>query len=215
MQYFQEFPQYDTFWQFCRRRFGALVLYTKYCHQNRLTCWNNRITSPAYVYWSIAEFLLENVCKNFPNGICEVLSFGFSITPLLHHSLRRVYPPAWKPYGLEAEPEATTPDTINSSLDERWMNIIYQRLWFTPRSMDWAWYSRSSIFRKETRIMTTTKAHLIDSVYNHSNLKRQESIPIVESLLEIIKRTRASGEDVLITGLGKFIVKEKDSRKGN
>jgi len=63
--------------------------------------------------------------------------------------------------------------------------------------------------------MTTTKAHLIDSVYNHSNLKRQESIPIVESLLEIIKRTRASGEDVLITGLGKFIVKEKDSRKGN
>ena len=62
--------------------------------------------------------------------------------------------------------------------------------------------------------MTTTKAHLIDSVYNHSNLKRQESIPIVESLLEIIKNTLASGEDVLITGFGKFIVKEKDSRKG-
>ena len=37
---------------------------------------------------------------------------------------------------------------------------------------------------------------------------------IVESLLEIIKRTLASGEDVMITGFGKFIVNEKDSRKG-
>jgi len=62
--------------------------------------------------------------------------------------------------------------------------------------------------------MTTTKAHLIDSVCNHSNLKRQEAILIVESLLEIIKSTLASGDDVLITGFGKFAVKEKDSRKG-
>ena len=62
--------------------------------------------------------------------------------------------------------------------------------------------------------MTFTKAHLIDSVYNHSNLQKQESLQIVEFLLEIIKRTLASGEDVLITGFGKFTVKEKDSRKG-
>ncbi len=62
--------------------------------------------------------------------------------------------------------------------------------------------------------MTTTKAYLIDSVYNHSNLRKQESIQIVESLLQIIKRTLSSAEDVLITGFGKFTVKEKDSRKG-
>ena len=62
--------------------------------------------------------------------------------------------------------------------------------------------------------MTTTKAHLIDSVYNHSNLQKQKSILIIESLLEIIKSALASGEDVLITGFGKFIVNEKDSRKG-
>ena len=62
--------------------------------------------------------------------------------------------------------------------------------------------------------MTTTKAHLIDSVYTHSNLQKQESILIVDSLLEIIKRTLASGEDVMITGFGKFIVNKKDSRKG-
>ena len=62
--------------------------------------------------------------------------------------------------------------------------------------------------------MTTTKAHLIDSVYNHSNLQKQKSIQIVDSLLEIIKSALTSGEDVLITGFGKLIVKEKDSRKG-
>ncbi len=62
--------------------------------------------------------------------------------------------------------------------------------------------------------MTTTKAHLIDSVYNHSNLQKQKSILIVESLLEIIKSALTSGEDVLITGFGKFIVKEKDNRMG-
>jgi len=62
--------------------------------------------------------------------------------------------------------------------------------------------------------MTITKALLVDSVYNRSNLQKQQSILIVDSLLEIIKRTLASGEDVMITGFGKFIVNEKDSRKG-
>jgi len=62
--------------------------------------------------------------------------------------------------------------------------------------------------------MTITKALLVDSVYNHSNFQKKQSIQIVDSLLEIIKRTLASGEDVMITGFGKCIVNEKDSRKG-
>jgi len=62
--------------------------------------------------------------------------------------------------------------------------------------------------------MTITKALLSDSVYSQSNLQKKQSIQIVDSLLEIIKRTLASGEDVMITGFGKFIVNEKDSRKG-
>ena len=62
--------------------------------------------------------------------------------------------------------------------------------------------------------MTITKALLTDSVYNHSNFQKKQSIQIVDSLLEIIKRTLTSGEDVMITGFGKFIVNEKDSRKG-
>jgi len=62
--------------------------------------------------------------------------------------------------------------------------------------------------------MTITKAFLSDSVYSHSNLQKQKCVQIVDSLLEIIKRTLVSGEDVMITGFGKFIVNEKNSRKG-
>ncbi len=44
--------------------------------------------------------------------------------------------------------------------------------------------------------------------------KKQKSTSAVESLLEIIKLTLKSGEDVLISGFGKFCVKEKNERKG-
>lgn len=62
--------------------------------------------------------------------------------------------------------------------------------------------------------MALTKAHLIDSVFNQTDIQRLEAIPIVESLLEIIKHTLESGEDVLISGFGKFSVKNKKERKG-
>jgi len=62
--------------------------------------------------------------------------------------------------------------------------------------------------------MAITKANLIDSVYEKSELQKQQSISAVESLLEIIKRTLGSGEDILISGFGKFYVKDKNQRKG-
>jgi len=37
---------------------------------------------------------------------------------------------------------------------------------------------------------------------------------VVESLVETIKNTLANGEDVLISGFGKFCVKEKRERRG-
>jgi integration host factor subunit alpha len=37
---------------------------------------------------------------------------------------------------------------------------------------------------------------------------------MIETLLEIIKRTLESGEDVMITGFGRFCVKEKHMRRG-
>jgi len=62
--------------------------------------------------------------------------------------------------------------------------------------------------------MTLTKAHIIDSVSEKLELKRQESVSLVESLLEIIKHTLESGEDVLISGFGKFCIKDKKERNG-
>ena len=62
--------------------------------------------------------------------------------------------------------------------------------------------------------MNITKASLMKSVCNSSNLPKRESISAVEALLETIKRTLASGEDVLISGFGKFCVKDKKERRG-
>ena len=62
--------------------------------------------------------------------------------------------------------------------------------------------------------MTITKASLINSICNNSNVPKQESISAVESLLEIIKQTLESGEDVLISGFGKFCLKEKKEWRG-
>ena len=62
--------------------------------------------------------------------------------------------------------------------------------------------------------MTLTKAHIIDSVYNLVGYSRSKSTESVETLIEIIKENLESGEDVLISGFGKFCVKGKNKRKG-
>ncbi len=62
--------------------------------------------------------------------------------------------------------------------------------------------------------MPTAKATLADSIFKNSDLQKNQSIVILNSLLEIIKRTLESGGDILITGFGKFTVKKKKTRKG-
>jgi integration host factor subunit alpha len=62
--------------------------------------------------------------------------------------------------------------------------------------------------------MTLTKEGLIDSIYNRFDFSKAKSARAVESILAIIKNTLASGEDVLITGFGKFIVMKKRERRG-
>ena len=62
--------------------------------------------------------------------------------------------------------------------------------------------------------MTLTKAHLIDTIYNGFDFPKNKSAQAVESLVEILKSTLANGEDVLISGFGKFCVKEKRERRG-
>ncbi len=62
--------------------------------------------------------------------------------------------------------------------------------------------------------MALTKDHLIESIRNHCGLRKNQSIQVAETLLEIVKSTLESDKDVLISGFGKFCVKEKDERKG-
>ena len=62
--------------------------------------------------------------------------------------------------------------------------------------------------------MTLTKAQIVESVQNQIGFRKNRSLEIVETLLEIMKSTLASGEDVLVSGFGKFCVNEKKERKG-
>ncbi|MBL7179291.1 MAG: integration host factor subunit alpha [Pseudomonadota bacterium] len=62
--------------------------------------------------------------------------------------------------------------------------------------------------------MTLTKANLIEEIMVGNGFSRKKSVETVETLLEIIKKTLESGEDVLISGFGKFCVKKKKERKG-
>ena len=60
--------------------------------------------------------------------------------------------------------------------------------------------------------MSLTKAHLVDSIHKQLDLQKNLSVQAVESIIEIIKKTLENGEDVLISGFGKFCVKEKRKR---
>ena len=61
--------------------------------------------------------------------------------------------------------------------------------------------------------MALTKAQIVETIQNQTGFSKNRSLQIVETLLEIIKSTLASGEDVLISNFGKFCVKEKRERK--
>ncbi|RZB38208.1 MAG: integration host factor subunit alpha [Desulfobacteraceae bacterium Eth-SRB2] len=62
--------------------------------------------------------------------------------------------------------------------------------------------------------MTLTKAQIVESIHNKIGLTKNKSSEIVETCLEIIKSELESGEDVLVSGFGKFCVREKKERKG-
>lgn len=62
--------------------------------------------------------------------------------------------------------------------------------------------------------MAVTKAGLIDVICETCDFQKKFSSTTIESLLEIMKETLVSGEDILISGFGKFSVKEKKERKG-
>lgn len=62
--------------------------------------------------------------------------------------------------------------------------------------------------------MALTKEKITDTIYTQVGLSKSQSRRVVESLLDITKQTLGRGEDLLISGFGKFVVKNKAARRG-
>ena len=62
--------------------------------------------------------------------------------------------------------------------------------------------------------MALTKQTIIEKISEKNNQTPSQAKDTIESLLEIMKSTLASGEDIMISGFGKFQVNEKAPRKG-
>jgi len=61
--------------------------------------------------------------------------------------------------------------------------------------------------------MALTKNDIVTKVHELGFTKKK-AVDTVESLLEIIKGTLTQGDDVLVSGFGKFCVKDKQQRRG-
>ncbi len=62
--------------------------------------------------------------------------------------------------------------------------------------------------------MTLTKAMIVDAIHEQLGYPKNKSAELLETLLELMKSTLEKGEDVLISGFGKFCVKAKNQRRG-
>jgi integration host factor subunit alpha len=62
--------------------------------------------------------------------------------------------------------------------------------------------------------MALNKDKLIALLQTQIGITRPESWQLVDRLFEIVKSTLANGEDLLITGFGKFHVMAKKERRG-
>jgi len=61
---------------------------------------------------------------------------------------------------------------------------------------------------------TLTKSGIINAIVETNDYSRKNAADAIETVLEIIKSTLASGDDVLISGFGKFCVNQKQRRRG-
>ncbi len=71
--------------------------------------------------------------------------------------------------------------------------------------------SPATAFNLETGMV---KVDIVRAIQLETGLQFGEAEQLVNELLEIMKQTLENGEDVLITGLGKFQLRQKSSRPG-
>jgi integration host factor subunit alpha len=62
--------------------------------------------------------------------------------------------------------------------------------------------------------MALTKEKLIAQLQTQIAIPKPDSRQLVERVFEIMKSTLVDGEDLLISGFGKFHVREKNERRG-
>lgn len=62
--------------------------------------------------------------------------------------------------------------------------------------------------------MTLTKSNIVESVYSRTELTKKESSNCVNEVLELMKETLEGGEEIKVSGFGKFEVRKKDERIG-
>jgi integration host factor subunit alpha len=62
--------------------------------------------------------------------------------------------------------------------------------------------------------MSLIKDDIVKAIARENGYQLNQSVELIETLLELIKSKLSSGEDVLISSFGKFCIKEKRERRG-
>ncbi|MGC9965743.1 MAG: integration host factor subunit alpha [Syntrophobacteraceae bacterium] len=63
-------------------------------------------------------------------------------------------------------------------------------------------------------VATLTKAQIVEALFSKNLFTKGESAQVIETLFELIKASLEKGDEVLISGFGKFCVREKMQRNG-
>lgn len=62
--------------------------------------------------------------------------------------------------------------------------------------------------------MSLTKKEMIEKLIKEADLDRNTAIRSLDAMIELMKSSLTSGDDVMISGFGKFSVNEKNERNG-
>ncbi|MBN2254902.1 MAG: integration host factor subunit alpha [Deltaproteobacteria bacterium] len=62
--------------------------------------------------------------------------------------------------------------------------------------------------------MTLTKAEIVKNLHAQTGFSKERCTELVESVFELMKQELENGNDMLISGFGKWSVKGKNPRKG-
>ena len=74
--------------------------------------------------------------------------------------------------------------------------------------------NRNTSRGKDCMPKTLTKIDIARSVAAELDMTRKQGLQLIENLMEVLKRSLERGEDVLVSGFGKFSVKSKNPRRG-